>query len=142
MNHQKFESSHFLGQCDKSHFSPLTTRISKNNQNTINGNSDTTPFDTPRDGDPVLYQHLFSFFRYPEIYVPIFSGFGEISDFIRQKREKERNMGVLGIISAITANGILVCVAWDNHIFIEGIAVDIQEYFTSGTNNYCSSNST
>lgn len=92
----------------------------------------TSYFDSRGRGDAVLFQHLFWFFRHPEVYVLILPGFRMLSHTI----EFHCN-GVLlryvRIVWSIMSIGFLGFVVWAHHIYSVRIDTDSKVYFSTAT---------
>jgi len=92
----------------------------------------TSYFDKGGRRDAVLFQHLFWFFRHPEVYVLILPRFGLLSHLIEFNIER-RLMRYYGMVWSIISIGFLGFVVWAHHMYSVGIDTDSKVYFSTAT---------
>jgi len=90
-------------------------------------------FDPARRRDPVLFQHLFWFFRHPEVYVLILPAFRLLSHLVCFYTRNDDVFRYYRICWAICCIRFLGCIVWAHHIFTIRIDIDTRSYFTSAT---------
>src|SRR5216110_3186746 len=74
-----------------------------------------------KGGSPLLWQHLFLFFAYPEFYIAILPGMGVASQLISTFSRKPI-FGYKAMVYAIMGIGFLGFMVWGHHMFMSGMS--------------------
>src|SRR5216117_3687626 len=79
-------------------------------------------FDPSRDGDPVLFQHLFWFYSHPAVYIMILPSMGVVSEIVTCYSRK-RVFGYNFVAMASIAIAVIGFLVWAHHMFVAGISL-------------------
>jgi cytochrome c oxidase subunit I len=92
----------------------------------------TTFYDATRDGDPILWQHLFWFFGHPEVYILILPAFGIMSEVVPVFSRKPLfgRSTMLVMIMLIAFVGFSV---WAHHMFTVGFPTMFNALFAAAS---------
>ena len=96
-------------------------------------NVNTSFFDSEGRGDCVLFQHLFWFFRHPEVYVLVLPRFGILSHVVLYHTDIVELRRYYRMVWAVIRIRFLRCVVWAHHIFTVRLDNDTRVYFTAAT---------
>jgi cytochrome c oxidase subunit 1 len=89
-------------------------------------------FDPGRNGDPLLWQHLFWFFGHPEVYVVLLPAVGMVADIITVFARKKL-FAYKTVLYTTFATGVLSFTVWAHHQFVAGIDPRMANVFTVTT---------
>jgi len=92
----------------------------------------TSYFDKRRRRDAVLFQHLFWFFRHPEVYVLILPRFRLLSHVVEFNISSPL-IRYYRIVWSIMSIGFLGFIVWAHHIYSVRIDTDSKVYFSAAT---------
>ncbi|MDQ3769813.1 MAG: cbb3-type cytochrome c oxidase subunit I [Actinomycetota bacterium] len=77
-------------------------------------------FSAGRDGDVLMYQHVFWFYSHPAVYIMMLPGFGIVSEIIAVKSRKPI-FGYRMMAFSLLAIVVLGFTVWAHHMFVSGM---------------------
>jgi cytochrome c oxidase subunit 1 len=77
-------------------------------------------FDPGRDGDVLMYQHVFWFYSHPAVYIMMLPGFGIVSEIVAVKSRKPI-FGYRMMAFSLLAIVVLGFTVWAHHMFVSGM---------------------
>lgn len=81
-------------------------------------------------GDPLLYQHVFWFFRHPEVYIIFIPALGFVSQIVSAHSRREV-LGYPAMVLSVVATGFIGFGLWVHHMFATGLPQIGEAYFTA-----------
>merc|ERR1712003_504109 len=93
----------------------------------------TSFFEYGRRRDPILFQHLFWFFRHPEVYVLILPRFRMLSHVMAYHSRMEQNFRYYRMVWSILSIRLLRFIVWAHHMFSIRMDTDSKAYFARAT---------
>lgn len=78
-------------------------------------------FDAARQGDPVLFEHLFWFYSHPVVYIMILPAFGIISEIVPVFSRKPL-FGYKSLVYATVGIAVISFLVWGHHMFVAGMS--------------------
>ena len=93
----------------------------------------TSFFNVTRRRDPILFQHLFWFFRHPEVYVLILPRFRMLSHVMAYHSRMEQNFRYYRMVWSILSIRLLRFIVWAHHMFSIRMDTDSKAYFARAT---------
>jgi cytochrome c oxidase subunit 1 len=91
-----------------------------------------TTFFSAKQGQPLLWQHLFWFFGHPEVYIMILPGMGLASEIMPVFARKPI-FGYRAMVYAMCAIAILGFIVWGHHMFVSGMNLVASATFSLST---------
>ncbi|HEV2356712.1 MAG TPA: cbb3-type cytochrome c oxidase subunit I [bacterium] len=85
-----------------------------------------------KNGDALLWQHLFWFFGHPEVYILILTPMGIVSDVISTFSRKPI-FGYKAMVLSLSAIGFLSFLVWGHHMFVSGMSPLLGAAFIGST---------
>jgi cytochrome c oxidase subunit I len=95
-------------------------------------NFGTSFFNATRNGQPLLWQHLFWFFGHPEVYIMILPAMGLVSEILPVFSRKPI-FGYKAMVWALIAIGVLGFIVWGHHMFVSGMNLVLSATFSFST---------
>jgi len=89
-------------------------------------------FDPAKEGDPVLYQHLFWFYSHPAVYIMILPAMGIISEVI-SVHSRKHIFGYTAIAWSSVAIALLGFLVWGHHMFMSSQSPLVSMIFSALT---------
>jgi cytochrome c oxidase subunit I len=85
-------------------------------------------FDSNRQGDPLLWQHLFWWFGHPEVYIAFLPATGVVSSIIPVFCRRPL-YGYTAVVVSIIATGMMSFGLWVHHMFTAGLPIHADSFF-------------